>query len=299
MRILSGPSLRERTTLGIGGRVQAEVCIEQGADWDAAHAFMCREGLSPLILGRGSNLLVQDRDLPLSLLSLPGGRAEVVQDRSGEQGVVVRIPAGTSLPGFLKWLQEHGLAGLEGLAGIPASVGGAVAMNAGSFGQSVGESVHRIQVWSAHTGLIWIQARDMDVTYRQCRLPGLGPVWGINQVEFCLTPGDGLGIKERMQQCLHTKKQTQPVQHRTCGCTFKNPEQAAAGWLLDRCGLRGARCGDMSFSAMHANFLVNAGQGSFAQAWELISRARESVLAGYGLDLDLEVQIVDPRASAS
>ena len=292
MKILANPSLRDRTCLRIGGRAQAEVKIEAPGDWDLWAGFLEREGLRSLVLGRGSNLLVQDGELPLCIGRPIWGRPEVVGRKNGLY--LVRVPAGFPLPGLLHWLQDQGLAGLEGLAGIPADVGGAVAMNAGSFGCCIADCLHRVRCWSPQTGLIWLEREQMLCSYRTFQPRGLGGEWVIHEVELACPQEGKERIKRRTKSFLHRKRQTQPVEARTCGCTFKNPSLAAAGQLLDACGMRGRHVGGVEFSSRHANFLVNSGQGLFVQAWELIAEARKRVLDRYGVELELEVQVVDP-----
>ncbi len=297
MHIVPNPCMKDRTSLGIGGRAQAEVRIEHPGDWEDVHLFLEREGLRPLIVGRGSNLLMQDGNLPLCLI-VPQGQPQPEVITQTRDQVVVRVGAGFSLPRLLRWLQERGLAGLEGLAGIPASVGGAMAMNAGSFGQCLGDCLHRVRCWSPATGLIWLQRSDVDLAYRFFQPRGLAGQWFIQEVELGLVPSEAGRLRERLRGFWDRKRQTQPVGERTCGCTFKNPEFAAAGLLLDRCGMRGRQAGEVGFSSLHANFLLNKGRGRFDQAWELISEARSRVLEGYGLTLELEVQIIDPESAA-
>jgi UDP-N-acetylmuramate dehydrogenase len=294
MKIISSPWLRDRTRLKIGGRAQAEVCIEQPGDWDALPLFLEREGLSPLVLGRGSNLLVQDGDLPLCLVVPKNAHRPEI--RAIDQGrVVIRVPAGLPLPGLLRWLQRQGLSGLEGLTGIPAHVGGAVAMNAGSFGQCMGDCLYRVRCWSPGTGLIWLDREDVHCGYRTFRPHELQGEWMIQEVELVFSRDTATAVNSRMQKCLDHKRQTQPVGEWTCGCTFKNSKQAPAGLLLDRSGMRGQRIGGMGFSDLHANFLINWGNGNFTQAWELIHQAQHEVMVRYGVALELEVQLVEPQ----
>ena len=298
MKVLSGPYLKERTSLRMGGRAQVEVCIHNPEDWDALSLFLEREGLIPLVLGRGSNLLVGDGDLPVCLVLPPGGEAPRIVV-AGPEYWVVRVSAGYSLNGLLKWLRDHGLAGLEGLIGIPAQVGGAMAMNAGSFGQSMGDCLHRVRCWTPGTGLVWVDRSEVECTYRAFQPQSLDDKWVIHELELTLTPMATREVGRRMQDFWDRKRRTQPVGEKTCGCTFKNPDSAPAGLLLDRCGMRGMQEGDVQFSPMHANFLINRGNGSFAQAWELISQARSRIRERCGVELELEVQVIDPGGVAS
>ncbi|MFW6054721.1 MAG: UDP-N-acetylmuramate dehydrogenase [Thermodesulfobacteriota bacterium] len=290
MRVLPRPSLADRTSLRLGGRALAEVCLEEEQDWENLPDVLNRLGGIPLILGRGSNVLAGDGDLPLVLLRLQGQRGGYLS-RGRER---VSVQAGRSLPGFLAFLQRQSLSGLEGLTGIPGSVGGAVAMNAGSFGCSLDEYLERVQLWTREDGLFWLDAADLKTGYRFFD-PGLGSrFWVVTRAEFVLSHEEhAQSIKERMRQVYLRKKRTQPILSRTCGCVFKNPApESPAGRLLEDCGLKGFRCGGMVFSKTHANFLVNRGRGKTGEALELIEIARERCKSRFGLELDLEVRVI-------
>ena len=290
MRVLSNPSLAERTSLRLGGRALAEVCIEEEQDWEKLPDVLRRLGGAPLVLGRGSNVLAGDGELPLILLRVPG------QKRSpwGQEETSVQALAGQSLPGFLAFLQRHSLSGLEGLTGIPGTIGGAAAMNAGSYGCSLDEYLERVQLWTPEEGLFWRKAQDVRFGYRFFD-PGLQDrFWVVTRVEFkALHKENPQAVRQNMRRVYQQKKQTQPILSRTCGCVFKNPDpESPAGALLEDCGLKGFRCGGMGFSELHANFMVNHKRGKTHEALELIEIARERCRNRFGFELDLEVRVI-------
>lgn len=288
--------MRERTTLRLGGQTQAEVVVGHEEHLAELPGLLKKLGAAPLILGRGSNILAADEDLPLALVSVDFGSAPaVIEDRGVEK--LVRVGADQPLPGFLAWCAQNGLAGLEGLAGIPGSVGGAVAMNAGSYGCETGDCLSAVRVFSPEKGLEWLLKSETSLVYRHfspCPQGGKGPDWFvIAESRFLLPCGDPAAIKAAMRENLRKKAATQPISAASAGCVFKNPAPGvSAGKLLDEAGFKGKRCGGMMFSDLHANFLINAGNGGSVQAMELLSEATQIVHAEFGYKLEYEVKVL-------
>lgn len=291
-----GPFLRQRTTLRLGGRTLAEVTIGSEDDFAELPGLLKKLGAAPLILGRGSNILALDEDLPLALVSVGFGSAPaVLEDRGGEK--LVSVGANQPLPGFLAWCAQNGLAGLEGLAGIPGSVGGAVAMNAGSYGCETGDCLSSVRLFAPEKGLEWLGKSEISLVYRHfspCLEGATAPGWFvIAEARFLLPCGDPAAIKASMRENLRKKAASQPISAASAGCVFKNPAPGiSAGKLLDEAGFKGKRCGDMMFSDMHANFLINVGNGSSAQAMELLSEAIQSIYDKFGHKLEYEVKVL-------
>lgn len=293
-QVLPGPSMRERTTLRLGGRALAEVvlcCEPHDPEGSERLPELLRSlGGRPLALGRGSNILARVGQLDLVLVRLrqkPEPRLE--RTREGQELVVA--PAGMSLPRLLHWLAARGLSGLEGLAGVPGTVGGAVAMNAGSFGSVFGDRLQRVLVFG-EAGAEWIGPAGFETGYRHFRLREQRGFFLVAAAELLLVPGRTQDIRSAMQVNLARKRATQPITAWSAGCAFKNPApEAPAGMLLERAGFRGREHGGMAFSARHANFLVNTGTGRSDAALELIEMAREKVLEQSGYQLELEVKL--------
>ncbi|MBG0775076.1 MAG: UDP-N-acetylmuramate dehydrogenase [Desulfovibrionaceae bacterium] len=293
--IEKGPTLRERTTLRLGGRTLAEVGARTDADWDELPKALERLGGRPLVLGWGSNILACDGELPLVVVNPPApvGPAPV---GTREGAIVVRVGASVRLPLLLAWTASKGLAGLEGLAGIPGTVGGAVAMNAGSYGCEVGQCLSRVKLFSPSTGVGWIESDLFTCAYRSFAV--LGPAARdsfrvILEVEFTLMVGSPELLRKVMKECLARKTATQPVRAASAGCVFRNPAPGvSAGRLMDQAGLKGRSLGGMAFSELHANFLVNTGQGRSEHALELMDIARRVVREKFGHELETEVEVV-------
>lgn len=294
MEIISDPELSRLTTLRLGGRAVAMIRPTCAAELEELPAILDRVGGKPTVLGRGSNVLARDGVLPLALVRPPEpGVPERIGD--GPAGTIaVRVDAGLPLPRLLVWCREQGLSGLENLSGIPGEVGGAVAMNAGSYGGSIAAALLRIGVFSPQKGMRVLEGNEFVPHYRELVIPVTAeePWWLVTEAVLALRPASPETIAASMAAILKRKCATQPVWARSAGCVFKNPEGASAGKLLDEAGFRGKKRGGVRFSPLHANFLMNDGNGTSADALDLIAEARECVAKCFGVDLKLEVKVL-------
>ncbi len=292
LKVLPGPALAERTTLRLGGNALAEVRIGSERSLDELPGRLEELGGRPLALGQGSNILAADGPLPVVLLRVPEAPAPEVVFESGDE-VVVRAGAGMRLPVLLAWCAKRGLSGMEGLAGIPGWLGGAVAMNAGSFGDEMARVLERVQMFSPCCGLHWAGREDVDMGYRRFAPHAADVFFLVLGVELRLRRAEPEAVRAAMDDAMARKKASQPVSAASAGCVFKNPPDGPpAGKLLDDAGFRGRRLGNMGFSELHANFLVNLGGGTSAEAFELIETARAVVAERFAVTLDLEVKVV-------
>ena len=289
--ILDSPSLAERTTIRLGGEAIAEVRVTELFGLERLPGLLSRIGGRVCVMGEGSNIIARHGKLPLLLLSLaPVEGPRVIEDQGDR--VLLHVPAGMRLPALIAYTASLGLSGLESLCGIPGSVGGAVAMNAGSFGAEIGPLARTIQLFSPLWGLVERKAEDFSFRYRVCEPHGHSGWFLVCSVTLELAKGDKDAIRARMREVYTRKQQSQPVTAWSAGCVFKNPApDAPAGRLLEEAGFRGKKLGGMTFSSVHANFLVNEGSGTFEQAMELIETAREAVRGRSGHKLELEVRL--------
>ncbi len=290
--ILPGPLLAERSTLRLGGRAWAELLVQNEEGFNNLALSLRDLGGQPAVLGRGSNILAKDGPLPLVIISchkeLCGGPA-LIKEYGNE--ALVGCGAGQPLSTLINRLAEAGLGGLEALAGIPGSVGGAVAMNAGSFGSDIGESLHSAYIYTPEQGLTEYPAEQLKFGYRHFAPPRPCEWFVVAKAVFRLQKQNKDRVLNRVHEVLEGKRSTQPLQEASAGSTFKNPAGMAAGKLLEEAGFKGYALGGMAFSEKHANFLVNKGNGTATQALELLDRARSKVLALTGIALEMEVKI--------
>lgn len=295
MDIFRDVSLAGRTTLRLGGTAQAEAVVRDDKDVAALGSLLAELGGEPLAFGQGSNILARDGELGLVLVSsrMATGPERVGEARLGDaETVLVRVGSGIKLQSLLGWLAGEGLAGLERLRGIPGSVGGAVAMNAGSWGQSFCERLARVRVWTPEQGDRWLVPGEWRAEYRSFAPLDAAGFYLVLEAELAMSRADPDAVRADMVEYFKRKKTVQPIAAATCGCAFKNPEGESAGRLLDRAGFRGVGLGGVAFSEMHANFLVNTGGGRASEALELVALAREAVRTRFGVELELEVKVV-------
>lgn len=282
----------KRTTLRMGGNAIAEVVLTHADDCEQLPEILKKLGGEPLIIGRGSNLLAKNGDLPIVVVN-PAIETEPVCIEDEGEDVLVHVGAGVKLPRFLNWCANQGYCGLEGLAGIPGTVGGAVAMNAGSYGGEIADCLDSVAVYTPEAGTAVYKKSSVVLLYRHFSIPAVNGKPVVLGATFRFRKVDAQKIKAVIQENLKRKKATQPVSAHSAGCVFKNPAQGvSAGMLLDNCGFKNKIHGGVAFSSLHANFLINVNNGTSDEAFELLQMAHDSVLQHSGYSLQLEVKVV-------
>lgn len=273
-------SLAPLTHLRIGG--PAEWFLEPYSEEDVALAVrVCRELDVPMrVLGGGSNIVVADAGVRGAVLHL-ASLNRIVRD-----GVRVTAGAGCTLPSLLRATKDAGLAGLERLTGIPAQVGGAVAMNAGTRDGETFDTLVSLTVVEPDGE---IAVRGPDRFTPRYRDGGLGDAIAV-QATFALVPDDPNAIFERFSNSLKKRNATQPVTRHSVGCVFRNPDGDAAGRLIEQAGCKTMRAGAIEVSGMHANYFVNDGGGTAADFMALLAEVRARVLNRFGVELEPEVK---------
>lgn len=279
-------ALRERVELAplmhlrIGG--PADWFVEPLTEEDAALAVRaCRELDVPLrVLGGGSNIVVADEGVRGAVLWL-ANLNRIVRD-----GNRITAGAGVTLPSLLRATKEVGLAGLEKLTGIPAMVGGAVAMNAGTRDGETFEHLVSLTLVDPEGRIVVHGPDQFRATYRD---GGLRDAI-VLQATFALQPDDPKAIFERFAASLKRRNQTQPVTQRSVGCVFRNPAGEAAGRLIEVAGCKTLRIGGLEVSGLHANYFVNDGKGTAADFVALMNEVRTRVRGKFGVELEPEVK---------
>jgi UDP-N-acetylmuramate dehydrogenase len=272
----------------IGG--PAEWFVEPHAETDLAQVVrVCRELDVPLrVLGGGSNLLIGDAGVPGVVVKLDAMNRVV---RDGDR---LTAGAGVTVPSLLRMARDQGLAGLEVLTGVPAQVGGAVAMNAGTREGEAFDSLVSLTLVDPE-GEIRVLGRDrFHPRYRDGGLDGAICV----HATFELHEDDPKAIYARFEQYLKYRNATQPVAERSVGCVFRNPTGDSAGRLIERAGCKLLRRGGISVSGKHANYFVNDQDGSCADFVALVDAVRARVQQEFGVELELEVKLWNVPALA-
>ena len=282
----TGVPMSGLTTFRIGG--PAHVVVSPGTiDSLAAVIALCGQAQLPwFVLGNGSNLLVRDEGLEQVVLhlSMPFSRVWL----EGEDTICCE--AGASLAAVCRFAAEHGLTGLEFAYGIPGSMGGALYMNAGAYGgelaQVVVDAQHLDESGTSHTLL----ASEMALGYRTSIYQSHH--WCIAGLRLRLGHGDPQQIRAQMQDILQRRREKQPLEWPSAGSTFKRPQGAFAGALIEQCGLKGARVGGAQVSEKHAGFLINAGGATCEDMLQLIRLVQRTVYEQTGHHLECEVKTV-------
>ena len=278
--------LREYTTIGIGGEADRLVFPRSAAQVREVVVAEGRSGRPVQVLGAGSNLLVADSGVSATVLCTKKHLSKVVFHSDGS----VVVEAGVMLPRLAVLCALSGLSGMEPLSGIPGTVGGALSMNAGSYGQSIGELAEWVEVVDAEGEIHRVEARAIRFGYRETKFPVQGIVV---RAGFRFGPGTREAVFERMRQVNEKRRASQPWGERTFGSAFRNPPGGAgsARELLERAGMKGEREGDACFSTKHANFLVNQGGATAADVRRLLSRGQSAVRVSCGVLLLPEVKM--------
>jgi UDP-N-acetylmuramate dehydrogenase len=274
--------LAPRTTLRVGGPADLFV---RPADPDALAELLraVRELAVPLhVLGGGANTLVADAGVRGVVLRLP-------PDLAGEEVHGETLVLGAGQPTSRLWVRAHalGLVGMEFIAGIPGTLGGALAMNAGTRIGEMKDVVRRAEVATAD-GAGFLDARELGFAYRSCRLP---PGAVATRIEFALHPGDVVESERVMQEDRQRRRRTQPLDRPSFGSTFRNPPGEFAGRLVEAVGLKGHRIGGAMWSDVHANFVVNLGGARASDVLALVNLARARVKDRLGIALESEVKL--------
>ncbi|MEW6552882.1 MAG: UDP-N-acetylmuramate dehydrogenase [Actinomycetota bacterium] len=280
--------LAEFTTFRIGGPASLLAVPEGREDLSLLLSAVGESGLPLLVLGRGSNVLVSDRGFDGVVVVVGKGLQRITRKGKCE----VYVEGGCDLNRLINWAIEMGLGGLEDLAGIPASVGGAVRMNAGACGSTIGQSVTRVAVMGLEgygVKVRELKRKDLDFSYRHSNIAEGHIVF---EAGIELHEADAHSLYARRGEVMAWRRENQPLRQPSAGSVFRNPPGAAAGELIDGCGLKGTRIGGAMVSEMHANFIVNVGGARAEDVYRLIVRIKDEVMRREGVQLHEEIRLV-------
>jgi UDP-N-acetylmuramate dehydrogenase len=273
------------TSYGIGGPADIFAEPEDIADLRNLIAWARVNEMPVFILGAGRNILVSDRGIRGIVARLGAGFKSI--NICGSE-VVSGASAGLGL--LVKRSLDAGLTGLEGLAGIPGNIGGAVFMNAGTPHGCIGDYLTSVKALDAENNLVDVPASDLGLRYRGSDIDKSGLI--ILEATFSLPSGDTSDAKRIVEGLLEKRRRTQPVGTRTAGSVFKNPDGDFAGRILEKSGAKGMEAGGARVSDRHANFIENTGSASAQDVRELILHLQQLAKETCGVDLEPEVRLV-------
>lgn len=282
-------ALAPLTSLGLGG--PAGVLVEPASEADLVklHALLRSHDLPFFVLGGGSNVLFDDEGFGGVVIKLAGSFSDIeITGREAGQAVV-RAGAAAGLNHLVELAQNSGLAGLEFLAGIPGTVGGALAMNAGAFGSEIFDFVSSLSVFTGEGRVQTLTREEINASYRSVELPD-GAV--ILQADLVLAESSSEKVKAKGAENINARKKSQPLGVKSAGSIFKNPKTAPAGKLIDDAGLKGQIAGGAWISEKHANFIVHKGDAKASDVLSLIKQVQIAVGQRFGVTLEPEIKIV-------
>ena len=280
--LLNEPMSRH-TSYGIGGPAGAYITPRDRDDLRRILHFADEQNIRVFFIGSGSNLLVADEGLNGIVITLikSFNKLEI-------KGCHIYAETGVMLGHMVKHCIKQKLTGLETMVGVPGTLGGALMMNAGAFGSEISNCLKNVDVMTLTGGIKQYSVKDIDFNYRHSSFKKDEIIMSAN---FVLKKATKQEIMNKRAKASAGRKETQPLRFRSAGSLFKNPKKdVAAGYLIDKAGLKGTHRGDAEISEKHANFFVNHGKANAEDVVFLIRLARKTVEKKFGINLELEVK---------
>jgi len=276
--------MSQYTSLGIGGPADALAFPKDEKDLAALVSMAQRRNIPYYVMGRGTNLLIRERGIRGLVLNLSSGFRKI-----SSTGDRISAGAGILLTEMIRFAMERGLSGLSPLYGVPGTMGGGLAMNAGAWGTDVGQRTESIALMNGDGRVRRLSRETLTFGYRQLDLePGSIIVEGT----FLLESQSPEKTKEEIAHYQKKRQQTQPLQFPSAGSIFKNPSGSSAGKIIEEVGLKGRSVGGAEISAIHGNFIINAGGATADHVLELMDLIQDRVRREKGITLEPEVRIV-------
>jgi UDP-N-acetylmuramate dehydrogenase len=276
--------MARHTSFRIGGPVDIFCVCDTLADLTEVTRVLGEEGVPWTVVGKGTNLLVADEGYSGAVIVLGKEFA-----RHSVEAATVKAGAGCILAYVVQDAFSRGLGGLSFAVGIPGTLGGALAMNAGSREEWIGSVVESVTVFTPESGLARVRGPAVTWGYRVTDLPARGI---IVEAVLALQQADVTDIRRKMEMSLNRRKKSQPMGVASAGSVFRNPEGHSAGRLIEDVGLKGTRHGGAVFSQVHANFIVNDGGATASDVLALLRKAQMCVRDTYGIRLEPEIRFL-------
>ena len=296
MQILENELMSAHTSFKVGGPARFFVKAEHLDDLKNALTMAREKGLPHFILGNGTNLLVADKGYEGVVISLAGEFSEIVDLGNG----TFKVGAATPLGRFARHTLKQGYAGIHKLAGIPGTLGGAVYMNAGAYGQEIGNCCTTVTTLDSEGNIRELPAAECGFGYRRSIFSKCAEI--ILAAAFQLQDAASQGktvtdLEAELAECMAKRKATQPLNMPNAGSTFKRlevgaatmPTQIAPGYYIEQTGLKGYRIGGAEVSTLHANFIVNAGNATAQDIKNLSEYVQSKVTEKFGIQLQREI----------
>lgn len=282
--VLCQQAMSNYTSFKVGGPAEYLVMPKEYSHVGQVITYCNKQGLKWYVLGKGTNLLVSDHGLEGVVILIEENLAEI---RVAETTIVAQ--AGAALPRVSSIARASCLAGLEFASGIPGTIGGAVAMNAGAYDGEMKNVVQRVLAVTPQGEFVTYYAGELELGYRSSIFQGNGNV--VLEVEMELTQGDCDKITDTIHNYTLRRREKQPLDKASAGSTFRRPPGQYAGQLIESCNLRGTRLGGAAVSEKHCGFIINENQATAQEIYDLIRKVQAEVKAQHNVDLHSEVKI--------
>jgi len=283
-KVLFDAPMRQFTSMQVGGSADSLLFPRDVNELKKVVRYARRKKIPLLILGRGTNLVVRDRGVRGWVISLAQGMKKIQMD-----GEVIDAEAGLSLQRLVQFSVRKGLTGLEPFFGIPGTVGGGLAMNAGAWGSELKDVLLSVTLMKEDGEILERSRSKLRFSYRGLAIPSS---WIILKGRFKLKTGKREEILERVRSYSEMRKKRQPLDYPSAGSVFKNPEEGPAGKWIEEAGLKGFRIGRAMVSERHANFIINLGKAKAEEVIRLMEFVEKKVYEGKGISLEREVKVV-------
>lgn len=279
--------LSRHTSFRIGGPAAVMVFPKTVEELKPLLQTASAHGITPYILGAGTNVLAPDEGLQAIVICLKDALTSIrLLDKTR-----MEVFAGESMAKAAVFAKNHALTGLEFAHGIPGTLGGGVFMNAGAYGGEIKDVLTAVTFLDENLHLQTLPVQELQLGYRTSIFERCS--WCILEAEFTLHPGDAQEIHTAMQEYMRRRKEKQPLEYPSAGSTFKRPVGQFAGKLIEDCGLRGFRVGGAAISEKHCGFVVNLGNATCADVVSLTEQVRQIVLEKTGCTLEREIRVVE------
>ena len=288
-KVLFDEPMSRHTSIGVGGIADAVLWPERREELSKIVHFLWHSQIPFIPVGNGTNLIVKDGGYKGAIISMRGLNSVSLAERGSSQ-VLIHADAGVTLSEIVLLSEKRSLSGMEFCAGIPGSVGGAVRMNAGAYGNEIKDVVETVELMIISGEILSSKKDDLKFDYRNLDISEGTIIIGAS---FLLTRGVEEQIHARINEIIEKRKNKHPLEYRNAGSIFKNPNGGVpAGQIIDELGLKGMRIGNAKISEKHGNFIVNLGNAKANDIIALIDVIKAKVNEVRCIKLQTEVKIV-------
>jgi UDP-N-acetylmuramate dehydrogenase len=283
-RVLFDAPMKKFTSIKVGGPADSLLFPKDMVELRKVVRYTRRKDIPILILGKGTNLVVRDKGIRGWVISLTQGMKKVQLE-----GDVMEAEAGLSLQRLVQFSIQKNLTGLEPFFGIPGTVGGGLAMNAGAWGVELKDILLSITLMNEKGEVVERPRKKLKFSYRRLTIP---PTWIILKGRFQLKKGRKEEILEHVRSYSEIRKRTQPLDYPSAGSIFKNPAVGPAGKWIEEAGLKGFRMGQAMVSDRHANFIINLGKATAQEVIHLMEWVERKIYEEKAISLEREIRVV-------